>query len=643
MTVSATARKAGPFAGNGVTTVYPFQFKVFTKADIQVILTDANGAATVLVLDSDYSVSLNTDQDASPGGAVTYPIVGSPLAAGLTLTTIGNLGYDQATSLANSGRYLPEVVERTFDKVVILIQQLKEISGRTLQAAVGTTVNLIFPAPGPGKFIKWRSDGLGLENVDAGTDSMALQGLLADAGDVLHGSALIGLKVNLTGSVGRTLSSRLSDTPTVKDFGAKGDGVTNDTAAFNAALLAGTCIRVPAGTYILNGTVNITRSGQKLIGDGPSSTILTATTNNLPAVSVSPFLTNWEIAGFTLNRSVTAIAGGDGISAPTSCSQSHIHDLVVQGHWRGIVCGSTDYSRISNVVSQQNFNHGFFFTNQAGSGAMQWYMNNCLSSRNDGSGFVFQASAGPGAVALGTIDDCATFANSGRGIAFLGLVGVPINGIRLTNGFFGEDGDHEVFLDTYGALHSIRATFAELAGRGSTGVLGTTPPTLLGSGFFFSGNNRDVLVADCRSDANARNGLATSALSTVVTGGAYTGNGVALVAFNRNGISCGAGRLVVSGAIIGDYTLAYQEFGVVGASGDDTSVIGCDLSSNITAPFSASVNPGRITAIGNLPNTSQTLLYAAGGIGVGGVTPAGAGTINVSGDLAKNGTVYTNP
>jgi hypothetical protein len=59
-----------------------------------------------------------------------------------------------------------------------------------------------------------------------------------------------------TGAVTRSWSSKLKDVVSVKDFGAVGDGVANDTAAFNAAVtravsLGGAIIRVPFGTYKL--------------------------------------------------------------------------------------------------------------------------------------------------------------------------------------------------------------------------------------------------------------------------------------------------------------------------------------------------------------------------------------------------------
>jgi len=69
-------------------------------------------------------------------------------------------------------------------------------------------------------------------------------------------------------------------THNVRDFGAKGDGVTDDTEAFNRATQADaewswdllSSIIVPAGRYRLKGTVFL-RKGQSLIGEGLSTYI----------------------------------------------------------------------------------------------------------------------------------------------------------------------------------------------------------------------------------------------------------------------------------------------------------------------------------------------------------------------------------
>lgn len=66
-------------------------------------------------------------------------------------------------------------------------------------------------------------------------------------------------------------------TPTienVRDYGAKGDGATDDRAAIQATLdaaLAGQTVAFPAGIYRLGGEIRVTKSGLTLAGDGPAS------------------------------------------------------------------------------------------------------------------------------------------------------------------------------------------------------------------------------------------------------------------------------------------------------------------------------------------------------------------------------------
>ena len=72
-----------------------------------------------------------------------------------------------------------------------------------------------------------------------------------------------------TGSVITNVKAKLAQTVSVKDFGAVGDGVTDDTAAIQAALDAlpnGGTVYVPAGSYVVK-SVTINQSYTALIGD----------------------------------------------------------------------------------------------------------------------------------------------------------------------------------------------------------------------------------------------------------------------------------------------------------------------------------------------------------------------------------------
>ena len=91
-------RKAGPYTCNGATVTFSFSFKVFAAStDLAVVLADADGDETDLVYSTDYSVSLNSDQNANPGGSITTV---STYATGYFVTVLSDVPATQNTSRA---------------------------------------------------------------------------------------------------------------------------------------------------------------------------------------------------------------------------------------------------------------------------------------------------------------------------------------------------------------------------------------------------------------------------------------------------------------------------------------------------------------------------------------------------------------
>lgn len=136
MTIQSTVRKAGPFLGNGVTIVFPFTFKCFNTSDLQVVKTSTAGVdGNPLVLNSDYSVALNADQNASPGGSITYPLSGTLLQTGEKLTATGVLAELQGTHITNGGNFFANNIEDQMDYLTILVQQHAEKLARVLLAS----------------------------------------------------------------------------------------------------------------------------------------------------------------------------------------------------------------------------------------------------------------------------------------------------------------------------------------------------------------------------------------------------------------------------------------------------------------------------------------------------------------------------
>lgn len=81
---------------------------------------------------------------------------------------------------------------------------------------------------------------------------------------------------NRVGAIPRTVLSRLSDSLSVKDFGAVGDGVTDDSAAVQAAINSVTSgsIYFPAGNYRINTGLVVENKSIQLIGDGFSTQLV---------------------------------------------------------------------------------------------------------------------------------------------------------------------------------------------------------------------------------------------------------------------------------------------------------------------------------------------------------------------------------
>ncbi len=112
--------------------------------DITVIYTDASGIQTTLT-PAQYTLVINapaTNQIWGIGGTITYPLVGSPIASGTSLTVTRNLPYTQIISISNQGDFAPEVIEEMGDTLAMQIQQLAARSGQFRGVwAVGTTYN----------------------------------------------------------------------------------------------------------------------------------------------------------------------------------------------------------------------------------------------------------------------------------------------------------------------------------------------------------------------------------------------------------------------------------------------------------------------------------------------------------------------
>lgn len=138
-----------------------------------------------------------------------------------------------------------------------------------------------------------------------------------------------------TGAASRTIESKLRDVVSVKDFGAVGDGVADDTAAIQAALTAGAgkVVHFPAATYKVTSALSVP-TNTTLSGYGAT---LSCTSSQF---SVLSFANGGGAYGLTIvgPASATYNANGIGItcsgtnnapSAPTFVNAPTVKDCVI--------------------------------------------------------------------------------------------------------------------------------------------------------------------------------------------------------------------------------------------------------------------------------------------------------------------------
>ncbi|EOU4306029.1 hypothetical protein ACOJGU_002433, partial [Escherichia coli] len=126
MTVS-TEVDHNEYTGNGVTTSFPYTFRIFNKSDLVVQVVDLDENIAVLALDTDYTV---TGAGGYNGGNV---ILSKALANGYQISISRELPVTQETDLRNQGKFFAEVHEDAFDKLTMLIQQVRSWFGLALR------------------------------------------------------------------------------------------------------------------------------------------------------------------------------------------------------------------------------------------------------------------------------------------------------------------------------------------------------------------------------------------------------------------------------------------------------------------------------------------------------------------------------
>lgn len=172
MTVADTATQI-TYLGNGATTEFNYPFEIIEESDLQVVLkVKSSLAETVLTLDVDYSVDVNTSE-------VTYPLIGSPMASTHFLVIRRVLAFAQETSYDTQGNFSPSTLESALDYITMLTQDLRNLlrmqanglslptyTVATVPSVINSAPSLIYVRDASGGGIPCFTDGTNWRRVD---------------------------------------------------------------------------------------------------------------------------------------------------------------------------------------------------------------------------------------------------------------------------------------------------------------------------------------------------------------------------------------------------------------------------------------------------------------------------------------------
>lgn len=204
MTVQTNTNVAS-FNGNGVTQIFPIAFKFNNDTDLVVLLVDdATGSASLLTLNSDYTVSGEGDEEGGLINVVVAPATGKRLKVTRVVDIL------QLTDLRNQGKFFAEIHEDALDLLTMIAQQHESGINSSLRVAESDPEPARIPAVAQraNKILSFDAAGNPQVVAPVNDSSTELRQQLADGITDGDGAALIGRATVAIDSISALLSAK---------------------------------------------------------------------------------------------------------------------------------------------------------------------------------------------------------------------------------------------------------------------------------------------------------------------------------------------------------------------------------------------------------------------------------------------------
>ena len=160
----------------------------------------------------------------------------------------------------------------------------------------------------------------------------------------------------------RTVQAKLDDFADIRDFGAVGDGVTDDTEAINRAMYQLYCIEdntqirrslfFPAGTYLVSDTIVIPPFA-KLVGEGANSSIISFVPNQWD-ISLNYPADTLVVDSNNFYRSITFVDSTDSVDISDTAYWAPISQMYVAQYGDNFLETGLDAGNLPGSITPQN-------------------------------------------------------------------------------------------------------------------------------------------------------------------------------------------------------------------------------------------------------------------------------------------------
>jgi Pectate lyase superfamily protein len=240
------------YSGDGSRTTFGFPFPVLASDDLLVFVNDTPATG--------FAISGLTDP---AGGEIDFI---DPPAAGASVTLLRRTEGIRETEFVDGGPFRASAINAELDRIMMLIQENREEHNRALRGRpIETATDFCLPP------------AMERANRLLGFDSAGRPMVFGETELPSSGDASGVLVTSSGGTTARALGEHLATLVNVRDFGAMGDGATDDAAAFQAAiataLTSSSSVYVPASptAYLLGAALML--DGVALVGEGSGSTL----------------------------------------------------------------------------------------------------------------------------------------------------------------------------------------------------------------------------------------------------------------------------------------------------------------------------------------------------------------------------------